>query len=352
MSREEQITAERPTGAPNATPVERVIAGGKDWRLTELTCHAGPHDRRFEERHGDVAIAAVVAGSFTYSTDSGRALLHPGALLLGNSGACFECGHDHSIGDRCVSFQISPEYFAEISATAAGSARYRFQAAMLPVARRVTPAIVRLETMADGDLPLRIEEAVASLATTVLATISGHTASRGRTSPRDERRVVEVVRFMEEHATEPLDLDRLASVAYLSKYHFLRTFRRTIGVSPYQFLLTLRMRRAALRLVSSRESIAVIGYESGFGDLSTFNGHFRQLFGTTPRAYRGRKSAPIGKSSSPRQNSRAGGRDGGNRRHGLHDQFRQAIIAALQRSGVPVSRVRARDLAWRLLDQA
>jgi AraC family transcriptional regulator len=288
MSRERQTTTAQPTGAPNATPVERVIAGGKDWRMSEFTCLAGPHDRPFEERHGDVAIAAVVAGSFTYTTDSGRSLLHPGAVLLGNSGACFECAHDHGTGDRCVSFQLSPEYFAEISATAAGSSRYRFPAAMLPAARHIAPAIVRLETMAYGDLPLQIEEAVASLAATVLVTVSGHTASPGRTSPRDERRVAEVVRFIEEHPAEALDLDRLAQVASLSKYHFLRTFRRTIGVSPYQFLLTLRMRRAALRLVRSSDSIASIGLESGFGDLSTFNGHFRDLFGTTPRAYRGR----------------------------------------------------------------
>jgi AraC family transcriptional regulator len=288
MSREGQITVAQPTGAANATPVERVIAGGKDWRLSELTCHAGPHDRPFEERHGDVAIAAVVAGSFTYSTDSGRSLLHPGAVLLGNSGTCFECAHDHGTGDRCVSFQLSPEYFAEISATAAGSSRYRFPAAMLPVAKHVTPAIVRLESMAYGDLPLRIEEAVASLTATVIAAVSGHIASRGRTSARDERRVAEVVRYMEQYATEPLDLDRLAKVAFLSKYHFLRTFRRTIGVSPYQFLLTLRMRRAALRLIGSSASIASIGFESGFGDLSTFNGHFRELFGMSPRDYRGR----------------------------------------------------------------
>jgi AraC family transcriptional regulator len=291
MSRERCDTAAQLAEASRAGPVERVIAGGNDWRISELTCHAGPHVRPFEERHGDVTIAAVVAGSFTYSTDSGRALLHPGAFLLGNSGACFECGHDHGTGDRCVSLQLSPGYFAEISATAAGSSRYRFPAAMLPVAKHVTPAIVRLETMADGDLPLRIEEAVAALAAAVLATVSGHIGSRGRTSARDERRVAEVVRYMEEHATEPLDLDRLANVAYLSKYHFLRTFRRTIGVSPYQFLLTLRMRRAALRLVSSMDSIASIGFESGFGDLSTFNGHFRDLFGTSPRAYRGRKKS-------------------------------------------------------------
>jgi len=254
--------------------------------MKEFVCHAGPHDRRFEERHELVTISAVVDGTFTYRTDSGRALLYPGSLLLGNCGACFECGHDHSVGDRCISFQFSPEYFAEISATATGSSRYRFSTAALPVATNITATVVRLESMAKGALPLRVEEVVTALAAAVLSTVSGHARSAVLSSPRDERRVAEVVQYMEEHATDPLDLERLASVARMSKYHFLRTFRRAVGISPHQFLLTLRMRRAALRLATSSDSVTSISMEAGFKDLSTFNSRFRDQFGLSPRKYR------------------------------------------------------------------
>jgi AraC family transcriptional regulator len=257
--------------------------------MSEFVCRAGPHDRPFEERHDYVAIAAVIDGSFTYRTDSGRALLYPGSFLLGNFGACFECGHDHSTGDRCISIHFSPQYFAEISATAAGSSRYKFPAATLPVAKKFTSAIVSLESIASGDLPLRTEEAVASLVETVVSAVSGHAPRVGLISSRDERRIVEVVQYVEEHATEPLDLDGLAKVAGVSKYHFLRTFRRAMGISPYQFLLTFRMRQAALRLITSSDSITSVGLESGFGDLSTFNGHFRDQFGLSPREYRARQ---------------------------------------------------------------
>jgi len=257
--------------------------------MSEFVCHAGPHDRPFEERHDYVAIAAVIDGSFTYRTDSGRALLYPGSFLLGNSGACFECGHDHGTGDRCISVHFSPEYFAEISATAAGSSRYQFPTATLPVAKKFTSALVRLESIASGDLPLRTEEAVASLVEAVVSTVSGHPPTVGLTSSRDERRIVEVVRYIEERAAEPLDLDGLAKVAGVSKYHFLRTFRRAMGVSPYQFLLTFRMRQAALRLITSSDPVTSVGLESGFGDLSTFNGHFRDQFGLSPRMYRARE---------------------------------------------------------------
>jgi AraC family transcriptional regulator len=72
----------------------------------------------------------------------------------------------------------------------------------------------------------------------------------------------------------------------MSKYHFLRTFKCVAGLSPYQFLLMVRMRRAAVRLVVSSETVSTIAFEAGFGDLSSFNKRFRYLFGMTPLAHR------------------------------------------------------------------
>src|SRR3546814_10002889 len=74
----------------------RPVAAGDSWIVREIICRAGPEQRAFEERHETVSISAVLGGTFRYRTEAGTALLHPGALLLGQAGACFECGHDHS----------------------------------------------------------------------------------------------------------------------------------------------------------------------------------------------------------------------------------------------------------------
>jgi AraC family transcriptional regulator len=107
-----------------------------------------------------------------------------------------------------------------------------------------------------------------------------------RVSARDERRIAQVLRYIEDQAAEPLNLDGLAKIAAMSKYHFLRTFQRIVGVPPYQFLLMVRMRRAAVRLIISSESVSTIAFDAGFGDLSSFNKRFRDLFGMTPLAHR------------------------------------------------------------------
>src|SRR5690606_20465630 len=94
----------------------RTIAAGDGWRAVDLVCTAGRDDRPFEEAHGDFCVAAVTAGTFRYRTIQGTALLAPGALLLGNAGACFECGHEHAAGDRCLSFHFSSDLLEQILA--------------------------------------------------------------------------------------------------------------------------------------------------------------------------------------------------------------------------------------------
>ncbi|HZD26021.1 MAG TPA: AraC family transcriptional regulator, partial [Alphaproteobacteria bacterium] len=88
-----------------------------------------------------------------------------------------------------------------------------------------------------------------------------------------------------------LDLATLSAVAGTSKYHFLRSFRGTVGLTPYRYLLALRLRRAAVRLRSSPAPVGEIAFEAGFGDLSTFNGRFRRQFGLSPRRFR--RAAPL-----------------------------------------------------------
>ena len=84
----------------------------------------------------------------------------------------------------------------------------------------------------------------------------------------------------------PQDLKSLARIARLSPYHFLRMFEGITGTTPHQYILRLRMRRAAVRLREEPTKISDIALASGFGDISNFNRTFRAEFGMSPRAYR------------------------------------------------------------------
>ncbi|MGE0240480.1 MAG: helix-turn-helix domain-containing protein, partial [Parvibaculaceae bacterium] len=228
----------------------------------------------------------VRQGSFLYRSEYGRSVLYPGSVLLGNAGACFECGHDHGTGDRCLSFHFSRPLFEEIADAVAGAGRFRFPVAMLPAVRRLAGLVIRVEARHPGESPLRMEELSIELAEGVLAALGGHVPVTADPPARDRQRISDALRHMEESADLPLGLGALAQVARMSRYHFLRSFRRTLGVTPYQLLLNLRLRRAAMALKTSAAPVAAVAFASGFGDLSTFNARFRDVIGMTPKAFR------------------------------------------------------------------
>jgi len=259
-----------------------------DWSIRQYHCTRGPHDRPFEEQHDRISIAAVIEGTFNYRGETGRAILHPGAVLLGNPGARYECGHDHSTGDSCIVVDIEPDYFAEVAARVAGSSRFRFPAAMLPALPKVLPWLARIEAQTDADR-LALDEVPPRLMEAVIGSFAGAAAPGISPSARDERRIGDALRHIESHAAEELDLDTLAGVARMSKYHFLRVFRQSVGTTPYQCLLGVRLRHAAVRLARTAEPVSAIAFDEGFGDLSTFNGRFRAVFGVSPSAWRRRE---------------------------------------------------------------
>lgn len=94
-------------------------------------------------------------------------------------------------------------------------------------------------------------------------------------------------RIDRDHA-EPLDLDALAATAGLSKYHFLRCFARTYGLTPHAYLTERRVERAQDLLRATNLTVTevcrVVGYES----LGSFSTRFRRLVGASPSEYQAR----------------------------------------------------------------
>ncbi len=265
---------------------KRRLAAGDGWSVREVVCRAGPADRPFEERHDGFSVSAVIEGSFTYRSDAGHGLLYPGALLLGNNGSCFECGHAHGVGDRCISLNVHEEQFSEIAAGVGPTSRFRFSAPSLPPSPKALPVVALMEALSSTASSLRSDELALRLIERVIAAMAGDRPIQVTPTAREARRVVEAIRLAETEAARPIELKEMAATAGVSKYHFLRVFRRLTGVTPHQYLISARLRRAALALTSSRRPVIAVALDSGFGDLSTFNKTFRAVFGVTPTQYR------------------------------------------------------------------
>jgi AraC family transcriptional regulator len=258
-----------------------LLASGPGWRVEDVVCSAGPHDRPFEEQHSWVCVAAITRGTFEYRTPDGRATLVPGALMLGNPGACFQCGHEHGVGDHCLSFHFDPGFFEEIVASVPRARRMTFTMPRLSPSEALLPVISAAEAAEDE---LGFEEAALRVAAAAVTLESG--ATETVRNLRCESRVTDALRRLEAETEEPVNLRQLAHDAAMSPYHFLRTFNLIFGVTPYQFVLAQRLRHAAVRLRRTTDPISVVAYEAGFNDLSTFNRRFRRIMGVTPGHWR------------------------------------------------------------------
>lgn len=97
--------------------------------------------------------------------------------------------------------------------------------------------------------------------------------------------------YIDHHLDEQLTLEKLASVAVFSKYHFHRIFYALVGETPGQFVQRTRLSRAAVMLVSDRaRPVTDVAYSVGFSDISAFSRAFRQQFGVSARDYRRKRS--------------------------------------------------------------
>ena len=93
---------------------------------------------------------------------------------------------------------------------------------------------------------------------------------------------------VDRHYTEPLDLEAIAAIAGISKYHFQRLFTATYGVSPAAHLSQRRVERAQDLLRATNLTVTEVCHAVGFSSLGSFSSRFRELVGETPSEFQRR----------------------------------------------------------------
>lgn len=108
-----------------------------------------------------------------------------------------------------------------------------------------------------------------------------------------ERHLLQARDLVDGRYAEPLDLAALSRAANVSPRHFSRSFRRTFGETPHQYLLTRRIERAKHLLRASEMQIAEVCLEVGFASVGSFTTTFRRRVGVTPSVYRRQNKRPL-----------------------------------------------------------
>lgn len=102
----------------------------------------------------------------------------------------------------------------------------------------------------------------------------------------DNNAIKEIDSFIDNQITTPLSIDELSKLVNISKFHFLREFKKLVGITPYQYVLQKRLNKGKEYLINSKKTIVEIAIQVGFSDQSHFSRTFKAHTGMTPLEYR------------------------------------------------------------------
>jgi AraC family transcriptional regulator len=136
---------------------------------------------------------------------------------------------------------------------------------------------------------LYVQSIAHMLAVHVLRKYTGSMSSIERPrSPLSDIRLERAKDYIEANLAVPLSLEQIAKVTTLSVYHFARSFKEAIGLSPHRYVTQRRIELAKVLLISTRLPIAEVARRVGIHNQSHFAAHFRKLVGCSPAEFRNR----------------------------------------------------------------
>lgn len=111
---------------------------------------------------------------------------------------------------------------------------------------------------------------------------------KGSVASSSRQRILSIVEYMNRHYFEPLQTEELAARCGLSKYHFIHLFRMCMGMTPYSYLIRIRMERAETLLQTGDMTVQEVAFVCGYNDPLYFSRAFSRHFGVSPTDYKQR----------------------------------------------------------------
>jgi AraC family transcriptional regulator len=131
-----------------------------------------------------------------------------------------------------------------------------------------------------------LSKQLTDILTAILTTEDPEGKGKGKEQADSGDLIDEAVAYMNEHFAEKITVKGLAEEVALSQYHFIRLFKKRMGLTPYQYLVSLRLNAAKFLLRTSKASVKEICFSTGFSGESTFCSTFKKNIGVSPEQYR------------------------------------------------------------------
>ncbi|MEG9431335.1 AraC family transcriptional regulator [Terriglobus sp. ADX1] len=232
---------------------------------------------------GPSARAEIKSPEFT-----GVRWIHPGSIWIMPEGS------RHSVRfESCmegVALAFDPPTFDLLVQSAGGRTSLPILHALTPCTPKIyhlMRALMHESFDASPDNGIGLECIATAVALSISRNAGALAPLRTRTTPRLAPKQIRAVQaYVETHLHQQISLADLAATAGLSSFHFLRSFKGSLGSTPAKYVMDRRMERARYLLKVGKLTVSDVGIEVGFEDVSHFSRAFRRAMGVTPTAFR------------------------------------------------------------------
>jgi AraC-like DNA-binding protein len=243
-------------------------------------CYA-PHS------HATLSLGAVDGGRSVFACAGQRRRLARGDVVLINAGEVHCCNPE---SDGRWSYQmlyLDPAWVRSVVGELNESNDWGADDALLLLPADAAPhqlhsRLSALNACLFGDASVVDKEAAVLL---FVGDLFGSAKARNADSGPARARLQHAQALIAARCTEALTLDEMAAEAKMSRYHFIRAFRRAVGMTPHAWQIDLRIQRAR-SLLKQGMTLADAALQLGFSDQSHFQRAFKQRVAATPGDYR------------------------------------------------------------------
>lgn len=263
----------------------------EDFRLFHLADTLGTRvDYHYHEFH---KLLLVVSGTGVYVVEGKRYALRPGDLVLVGSHSLHKPEFEPGISYERIILYLSPAFLENASCESwnletcfSGD---RGHVLRLGEQSRFVSRLAELEGELFRKQPgweIAARGLVLRLCVELGRMLSGEDVTLPEPLQPRDRRVREMLAYLDSHLEEDISVENLAQQFYISKYHMMRLFRQETGTTVHGYLTQRRLLLARDRIQQGMSTTEAC-FHSGFGSYSAFSRAYGKFFGITPTGRKG-----------------------------------------------------------------
>ncbi len=160
----------------------------------------------------------------------------------------------------------------------------------VPEAYRRQILLLFSQMMTEGKIADGFSNAILETILQTLFLLCGRVCDFFRDVPAEihttDRQVINAAKYISSHYTEPVTAAEIAAAVGFSPNYLSKKFREAAGIGVHQYLSFIRLKHAALELISTGDPVTEIAFRCGFSDSNYFKDAFKKAYGISPREYR------------------------------------------------------------------